>query len=299
MNDAPLPTDFEHDRRKNHTGTEYNNIRRIHLGIERAYSALSIKMIRHILSGTRSIRYNLDGWLYRAICEKAPLKQLRDAYRDKPMLVVGNGPSLNVTPLDDFSGIASIGMNKIDLLFNRVAWRPTIIVCANTLVARQHSDSFRDSDIPVFLSWKSRWFVRGHRRNVNFYNSLPEYRFSTSLLEGVGVGGTVTFDALQFAYHMGANPVILFGVDHSFSTSGIPADYVKRSGPDTNHFDPNYFQDGSYWGVPDLDRSEEAYVAAKNAFEADGRKIYDATIGGKLQVFEKIQLNEAKRLTDT
>lgn len=48
--------------------------------------------------------------------------------------------------------------------------------------------------------------------------------------------------------------------------------------------------------MPDLDRSEEAYGAAKRAFEADGRKIYDATIGGKLEVFEKISLDEAKRL---
>jgi hypothetical protein len=253
-------------------------------------------MIRHLLSRTRSFRYTLDGWLYRAFCNKVPLEQLKDAHRGKPMLVVGNGPSLNITPLDDFPGVASIGMNKIDLLFDRVAWRPTIIVCANTLVARQHSRTFRESAIPIFLSWKSRWFVRGKKKNLGFYKSLPEYRFSTNILDGVGVGGTVTFDALQFAYHMGANPVILFGVDHSFNTSDKPADYVKRSGPDTNHFDPNYFAAGSYWGVPDLDRSEEAYSAAKHAFEADGRKIYDATIGGKLEIFEKVSLDEAKHL---
>ena len=91
----------------------------------------------------------------------------------------------------------------------------------------------------------------------------------------------------------------MFGVDHNFKTSDTPADYVKRSGPDTNHFDPNYFKEGAYWGVPDLERSESAYDAARQAFEADGRKIYDATIGGKLQIFEKISIDQALELTSS
>ena len=256
-------------------------------------------MIRHILSGTRSLRYRLDGWLYRKNCNKEPLRQLRDTYSGKPILVIGNGPSLNITPLDEFRDIASIGMNKIDLLFDRVDWRPNFIICANTLVARQHADSFRDSEIPIFLSWKSRWFIRGNTRNISYFRSLSEHKFSTDLLDGVGLGGTVTYDALQFAYYMGADPVILFGVDHNFSTSDKPLDYVKRSGPDTNHFDPNYFKAGSYWGIPDLDLSEKAYIAAKDAFAADGRKIYDATIGGKLKIFEKLDLDEVKRLINS
>ena len=47
------------------------------------------------------------------------------------------------------------------------------------------------------------------------------------------------------------------------------------------------------------DRSEAAYVEAQIAFAAYGRKIYDATIDGKLQIFEKIQLGEARRLAHT
>ena len=37
------------------------------------------------------------------------------------------------------------------------------------------------------------------KKNLNYYKSLPEYRFSASLLDDDAVGGTVMFDALQLA----------------------------------------------------------------------------------------------------
>ncbi|MDP6075069.1 MAG: hypothetical protein QGI26_08775, partial [Myxococcota bacterium] len=67
------------------------------------------------------------------------------------MLIVGNGPSLNSTPLDDFSHIPAIGMNKIDLLYPRVEWRPSLVICTNNLVIQQHAESLASSTVPVYL----------------------------------------------------------------------------------------------------------------------------------------------------
>jgi hypothetical protein len=85
-------------------------------------------------------------------------------------------------------------------------------------------------------------------------------------------------------------------VDHSFKYPGSKQTYQKREGPDPNHFDPNYFKVGTYWGTPDLDQCERDYGLARRAFEADGRKVYDATVGGKLEVFEKVELARAYQL---
>jgi hypothetical protein len=98
------------------------------------------------------------------------------------------------------------------------------------------------------------------------------------------------------AYWMGANPVILFGVDHSFKFTGPDATYQRRTEPDSNHFDPNYFKEGGYWGTPDLLQSEIEYEMARTAFEETGRYVFDATVGGKLEVFEKITLSEARAI---
>jgi hypothetical protein len=47
------------------------------------------------------------------------------------------------------------------------------------------------------------------------------------------------------------------------------------------------------WGVPNLSLSERGYASARNAFEADGRRVVDATVAGQLTIFEKVSIDEA------
>ena len=251
-------------------------------------------MLSRVVRITRPFRYAWDRTSFRRNADTSALRSLKGRFRGKALLVVGNGPSLNHTPLDTFVGVPSIGMNKIDLIYGRTSWRPTLVVCVNDLVVMQHSASFVVSEVPVFLSWKSRRFVplRG-RRQVQYFLSLIGDEFSTDVSAGVAASPTVTYAALQFAYYMEADPVILFGVDHSFTAVGAANTIARRSGDDTNHFDPNYFEAGSFWGVPDLDGSEHVYRLAKRAFDLAGRTVLDATIGGKLTVFPKISLDAA------
>ncbi len=254
-------------------------------------------MLKRLLLWTRPLRYYIDGLTYKRSDESGRLAALRNRYEGRPMLIVGNGPSLNSTPLDDFSHIPAIGMNKIDLLYPRVEWRPSLVICTNNLVIQQHAESLASSTVPVYLSWKGRRFIaRPLRKHFDFFLSLASPEFSTELPMGVGSAGTVTYTALQFAYYLGANPVILFGVDHSFATTGKPNEIEKRRGADINHFDANYFKAGVHWGVPNLPLSETGYELAKSAFAASNRTIYDATVDGKLRIFPRISLDRARAL---
>ncbi len=54
------------------------------------------------------------------------------------------------------------------------------------------------------------------------------------------------------------------------------------------HFHPDYFGKGYRWHDPRTDRMERAFIRAREAFEADGRKVYNATVGGKLEVYERV-----------
>lgn len=254
-------------------------------------------MIKKLIFWSKPIRYRLDRLTYKSLADRKPIQKLKNCLKDCPMLVVGNGPSLNKTPLDEFVDIPSIGTNKVDLIFSKFKWRPYLIICINNLVIKQNWENFVRSEIPVYLSWKGRWFAGStHRNKVNYFLSLPTRDFSDNLVKGVGSAGTVTYAALQFAYYMGCNPVIIVGVDHSYNFSGEPNEIAKRKGPDQNHFDPNYFREGSTWGLPNLELSEIGYQYAKEAFENDGRTIYDATIGGKLDIFPKINIDEAIKI---
>lgn len=255
-------------------------------------------MIRQLLFWTKPLRYLWDRLTYPR-SEREYIATLKNRYAGKPLLVVGNGPSLNKTPLERFQSTPSIGMNKINLLFDQTKWRPDLIVCTNNLVARQNERFFSTSPIPIFLSWKTRFFISSNARdNVGFFLSANDVQFRKDIDTCIGEASTVTYIALQFAYYLGANPVILFGVDHSFSISDTSKSnsIEKMSGEDNNHFHKDYFSKGQYWGIPNLDMSEKGYQFAREAFEGDGRKILDATINGKLNVFPKITLDEAVKI---
>jgi len=113
-------------------------------------------------------------------------------------------------------------------------------------------------------------------------------KFSTNVSNRVWEGATVTNVCLQLAYHMGFKEVILIGVDHSFATKGKPNTTVQSEGDDPNHFSAAYFGKGFRWQLPDLETSEMGYRMARQAYERAGRRVLDATIGGKLDIFEKV-----------
>ena len=97
---------------------------------------------------------------------------------------------------------------------------------------------------------------------------------------------------LQLAYYMGFSEVYLIGFDHSYQ---IPADAMVRgtvivsNNTDPNHFHPEYFGKGFRWHDPRIDRMELAYHRSKTVFEASGKRILNATVGGKLEVFDRVQ----------
>jgi len=70
---------------------------------------------------------------------------------------------------------------------------------------------------------------------------------------------------------------------------------VVASGPDVDHFSTSYFGQGTRWDLPNLEGSERSYELARAAFEADGRRVVDASAGGALRIFPRMTLQEALR----
>ncbi len=53
---------------------------------------------------------------------------------------------------------------------------------------------------------------------------------------------------------------------------------------------------GCRWNLPDLPESERGYRKARDASAAAARRLWDATVGGRLQVFNKITVVEATHI---
>lgn len=205
-------------------------------------------------------------------------------------MIMANGPSLAEMNLSVLDGVHSFGLNRIYLLFDRLPTPPTYLVAVNDLVLKQFAQDIRGLSMPRFVSWNHRHRFDSADPTVNFIRlrlGLRD-RFSGDLQMPIDSGGTVTFVALQLAFYMGFEEVVLIGLDHRFAQKGTPnRTEVRESTRDPDHFDPEYFPRGSRWQLPDLQRSELAYRMAREGFEAAGRRIVDATPNGACPVFER------------
>lgn len=240
------------------------------------------------------LRYKLDNAFYKKSRWLLDLNKFKDVHKGKPLLVVANGPSLNKTPHNLLTKFNSIGLNKINLFFNKTNWRPNYILAVNNHVIKQNLNFYKNTNIPCFIAYKARWLFWGkYPENIHFLNLLNSFSFSSDCASGICAGATVTFSALQFAFFLGGNPVIIVGLDHSYSFSGKPLETSIASGAEKNHFSPNYFSYGQLWGNPDLIQSEENYRNAYAFFKANKRNIFDATVDGKCTIFPKISIDEA------
>ncbi|HVW97773.1 MAG TPA: 6-hydroxymethylpterin diphosphokinase MptE-like protein [Mucilaginibacter sp.] len=223
---------------------------------------------------------------------KRKLTELKDKYSGKKAVILCNGPSLNKVNFDLFNDdIFTFGLNKINLLFEKSDFRPSAIVAVNDFVIEQNKDFYNETDIPLFLDSRTNKHINS-RRNVHFLHSTPVKIFVKNCSGSINQGGTVTFVAMQLAFHMGFSEVGLVGCDHYFKDKGFSNSVVTSTSADANHFDPRYFAAGQQWQLPDLNQSEYSYSLAKENFEAHNRKIYNCTEGGHLEIYDRKPLEE-------
>lgn len=216
------------------------------------------------------------------------LAALKDTRKGERCFIIGNGPSLNQTDLSKLRGESTFGLNRIYLLFPKLGFSTTYYLSMNDLVIEQCAGDILNLPIPKFLTWRSRRFLNPTEDTHFLYTTYTGPKFARDVTGRLWEGATVTYVALQLAYHMGFEKVILIGVDHNFVTRGDANKVVTSQGDDPNHFAANYFGKGFRWQLPDLETSERAYRMARQAYESDNRQVLDATVGGKLSVFPKV-----------
>jgi len=223
------------------------------------------------------------------------LTEMKDIHKGKRAFIIGNGPSLKQTDLSKLKGEITFAMNRFYLAFPDLGFTTSYICVTNDLVVEQFADDLAALPIPRFIAWRShRHFKQDMPLNgipTFVYTSYTGPRFAIDARGRIWEGATVTNLALQLAYHMGVEKAILIGVDHNFKDKGEANKTVVSTGDDPNHFDPRYFGKGIKWQLPDLDTSEIGYTLAREAYRKAGREVVDATVGGKLTIFPKVDYN--------
>jgi hypothetical protein len=213
-------------------------------------------------------------------------------YTGQKAVILCNGPSLLKSNFSLLKNTYTFGLNKINLLFDRQDFQPSCVVSVNPFVIDQNEKFYNQTNIPLFLNSIGNRRIKSRSNVIFLHNSNRIKDFARDCSMTVFQGATVTFVALQLAFHMGFQKVALIGCDHEFKTKGKPHSIVISSESDPNHFDPNYFSKGDKWQLPDLLQSEIYYRLANDVYTQFKRKIYNATEGGSLEIFERISLND-------
>lgn len=261
--------------------------------IKKLIPAPVLPVARDTLDAIKRVKQIPDAYFHswRAQSRKE-LPQYKNIHTGKRCFILGNGPSLKDTDLKKLKNEFTFGMNRIYLAFQDMGFKTSYYVSVNDLVIEQCAADIQNLDIPRFVSWRAgrNWLTKEEQLYF-LYTTYTEPKFAKNICNRLWESATVTYVALQLAYYMGFEEAILIGVDHNFETKGKANTTVVSQGDDPNHFHPGYFGKGFRWQLPDLEKSEVGYRMARKAFEEDGRKVLDATVNGKLTIFDKVDYN--------
>lgn len=223
------------------------------------------------------------------------LLKLKDSKKGKRCFIIGNGPSLRATDLDLLIGEDCFAANRLYMIYSKTKWRPTYYTVVDWHgIGRDTSESL-EAEI-VFLGdyyWRKNK-PQGDNIIVFYGNRLLDtkqesFRFSDDITKRVYLGATVTFANLQIACYMGYDEIYLLGIDHNYAyVKDASGKLIRNQEVANSHF----FKDEQSKNVyGDMEGMTNAYLTAKKYADQHGVKIYNATRGGKLEVFERVAFN--------
>ena len=221
------------------------------------------------------------------------IKALKGKYEGKRCFIICTGPSLTIKDLEKIQGEYTFGMNSICLLADKTTFRPTFYGCNDLGVYKKLKsdiEQYCGNQIEVFVSdrikrhgeIKREWHVFPENVAYHTYDRWFKQdfwcKFSGDCYRTVYGMHSITHSLIQLAVYMGFKKIYLLGADCSFPKG-----------------QQIHFQD---YGVPDTtidtarERNIAGYEEVKKQMNKYGFKVFNATRGGSLEVFERVNLDD-------
>lgn len=209
--------------------------------------------------------------------EHGQLAVFRGKYTGRRCFIIGNGPSLRIQDLDRLRAFGEIcfGFNVIHKLYDRTEWRPDFVCVKDPLVMAQNYRCIKENNSgPVFISDVKYFYHWDSGENeYPFYDIQEHLYFSDDIVMGCSCGASVSYTAIQICAYMGFSEIYLLGMDCSNWQE---------------HFDDDYWSEEEAFRAPDEVKIFHAYRIAEQYSKSHGFRIFNATRGGKLEVFERV-----------
>ena len=212
------------------------------------------------------------------------LKELKQKHKGERVFILGNGPSLNETNFklikDETFFAANTffkGMKKFDI-------KPQYWAVGDKWIFKEHYQTLLKLDTTIFITYKAlpkylKDIEINNKKNIHIVKTLGfmkhHYDFSHNIERGIYVKGGIIPIMLQISYYLGFKNMYLLGCD------------CGSAGKPSHHF---YESDKK----PRTDYTEvfDAYKICFNGLNLANRNIYNATIGGNLEIFKRVKLED-------
>ena len=215
-----------------------------------------------------------------------------ERYKNQTAVVLLNGPSLGLVPLDWMNRYTVFGGNKIyetyvpDFYVNNggthFSHMESIEKIMKMMDEEHHQASFLNRlAIHMFPHTKTYSIM-----SSDAYPDYPPeqaYGFSFDPLVTIGTKGSVLFPILQIAYYMGFNKVHLLGFDYNYVEGNphfYPEDDLDREDPPPGKA---YDNDSGKW----REINDVVLQVCREVYEDDDREIINWTQDSMCEVFRK------------
>lgn len=218
------------------------------------------------------------------------LEQFRGCHNGERLFIVATGPSLRLEDLETLRrhGEKTMSVNMIYRSFNQTRWRPDYYVMCDANGIEEYGKELKELHLPgMFAGDNNRKFYHSKgTEHIHFYHMIharmrdwPDV--SDNIVKCVFGGGTVVLDCLQIAMYMGFHEIYLLGTD---------CDYQGAPQEKCNHFIKDYFHDDDRQPRTPFPLEETflGYQAIRDYARRHDIQIFNATRGGKLEVFPRV-----------
>lgn len=214
------------------------------------------------------------------------LKKFKGIHQGQRCFIVGTGPSLRMEDLELIKNDISFSVNSIVLSFPDTTWRPTYYTIGDSFGYEKLKDAIREAHMPIIFNGISTRIMTP-KMNVDFIpypvnlldhgKMIPQHlnRFSGNAFRVVYSGHSITYSTMELAVYMGFKEIVLLGVDCDYSKA---VNHIKAYSVQTD-------MNAAYL-------MRESYKVARKWADEHGVKILNATRNAKLDVFEKVVLED-------
>lgn len=226
---------------------------------------------------------------------KKELIRFKNIHQGERCFIIATGPSLTINDCERVKDEYTFSVNSCIKLFEKTEWRPDYYVISDPRVYQSignelkncrlkqvfYSDSipYSEENGVQFLTNRFRKaLINSYIANI-FFNKEHFLKASDRIEKFVYDGSTVIFIVLQIAIYMGFSKIYLLGTDCNYSGT-------------LQHMKDIQYEIDAVSNAGDY--MIEDYKCLKNFAEKKNVEIYNATRGGKLEVFPRIDFDELK-----